>query len=320
MKTAIKSIGIITSVLLSFPILAGQVVDKTLEASKNSFIRIEHVNGSAEIKGWNKNEVRVTGELGERTKEFIFEQRGDEIRIEVEVESRRWGSWTNSSDDEDDLTIYLPMSSAVSYESINASVELQDLQGTTQVEVVNGKIDAKDVQGRLRIESVNGAVALRNVAATLTVETVNGDIRGEHKGNGDLLLESVNGNIRMTSSSEDVRTESVNGDIELQLSNVDSLDMTSVNGDMDVAMILSNTGEVNASTVGGRIEMAFQSDISARFNIEGHAGGKIVNRITDDKMQKAKYGPRRWLNFSTGSSSARVDLSTVNGRIEVSSK
>ncbi|MFC3095216.1 hypothetical protein DRW07_15275 [Alteromonas sediminis] len=319
MKNVIISLSMVGLALSSSAAFAQQAVNESMSASANGYVHIEHMNGKAKIIGWDKNEVTVTGEVGEKTEEFIFEKRGDEIRIEVEVKSKGWGGWGNwSSDEGDDLTIYVPSASSINYESINARVSLEQLSGGIQVEVVNGHVDADTISGRMRFESVNGNIDVENVEGDLSVETVNGDIRGEQSGNGDLNLDTVNGNIRFTSQSEDVRAESVNGGIELKLATVRDLDITTVNGGIEVGMMLHKEGDVQASSVGGRIEMTFQKDVNARFDIEGHAGGKIVNRITSDEMQKAKYGPRRWLNFSTGSGSAQVEISTVNGRVELS--
>jgi len=60
--------------------------------------------------------------------------------------------------------------------------------------------------------------------------------------------------------------------------------------------------------------------VSARFDLQGHAGGRIVNKISDAKEQRAKYGPRRWLEFSHNGGNGRVDVSTVSGRIKVDTK
>jgi hypothetical protein len=63
-----------------------------------------------------------------------------------------------------------------------------------------------------------------------------------------------------------------------------------------------------------------QSEVSARFDIEGHAGGGISNDLSADKMQKAKYGPNRWLKFSLNGGSAKVNVSTVSGRVGLGKK
>jgi hypothetical protein len=63
-----------------------------------------------------------------------------------------------------------------------------------------------------------------------------------------------------------------------------------------------------------------QSQVPARFDIEGHAGGGITNKLSDDKMQKAKYGPNRWLKFSLNGGSAKVNVSTVSDRVRLGKK
>lgn len=320
MKKVMWTIGLSSVVLASSHAFAGQIVNETLPASSKSFIKIDHVNGTADIKGWDRDEVKVEGELGDKTDEFTFRQRGDDIIIEVEVESR-YGGWKNwSRGDGDDLTIFIPHGASVSYESINANASFDDIAGKVEVEVVNGNIDLKALTGRTRVDAVNGSIDIKGVTGELTVETVNGSIDGEHTGSEELTVDTVNGTIRVKSQSDEIRAETVNGDIELELDRVNDLEMTSVNGDIEVTMHLVEGGEVQASTVGGRIELAFQKDVSARFDIEAHAGGRISNGITQDKMQKAKYGPRRWLNFSTGSGASQVELSTVSGKIEVDVK
>lgn len=309
--------------LVSTVALAGQKIDQSMDVDSDSYIEIEHMNGSAVVKGWDKNEVQVSGTLSERAEEFIFRRNGKSVTIEVEMEHSRKGhnSWNNwNSDDGDDLTIYVPKSSSVNYTSINANFEGDDLLGGLSVDVVNGAVDVNNIMGRVRLESVNGDITAAKLDGDVRIETVNGDIEGRHSGEGEIGFDSVNGDIRISSDSREIAAETVNGDIELSLAEVSELDLATVNGGIEVSMTLVENGDVEISTVGGSVELIFQQDVSARFDIEGHAGGKFVNRVTNDKMQKAKYGPRRWLEFTTGDGSAKVDVSTVNGRVELDSK
>ncbi|MBT0586921.1 DUF4097 family beta strand repeat protein [Alteromonas sp. SM 2104] len=301
---------------------AGQKIDQSMDVDKTSYIDIEHMNGSAVIKGWDKSEVHVSGELSEHAEEFIFRRDGNRVRIEVEMKGGRHRSngWGWNNDDGDDLVIYVPHESHISYSSVNASIDAQALYADVDIDVVNGAISVDDVRGRVRLESVNGDVKAMQATGDLHIETVNGAIQGEHSGAGELGFESVNGDIDMRSDSQEISAETVNGDLYLTLGNVDELDLTTVNGSIDVKMHLNEDGEVRIATVGGSVELTFQKAVSARFDIKGHAGGNFVNRLTDDTTQKAKYGPRRWLEFTTGSGSAKVDVSTVNGRVKLQSK
>ncbi|MCW8109155.1 DUF4097 family beta strand repeat-containing protein [Alteromonas ponticola] len=301
--------------LLSCVVNAGQKVDQTMDTTETPFVKIEHMNGKAVLKGWDKSEVRVTGELGDQTEDFEFTGNKQEVTIEVEVKRHRNGWKWNDNAHGDDLTIYVPYGSKVSYTSINASVKVYEISGKTNVEVVNGNIDLYTLTGKVDVESVNGDIDLQDINALLRVATVNGDISGNHIGRQEAQFESVNGEIDVTSNSPDFTVDTVNGDMNLKLAEVKQARLNTVNGRIDASMNLLDSGDVNASSVGGRIKLTFQKNVSAQFDIEAHAGGSIDNNISSDRMIKAKYGPRRWLEFTHNGGSANVDISTVSGRV-----
>ena len=300
--------------------IAGERVDKTIDADSDGYVKIEHVNGRAKIKGWDRSEVKVVGELGDRTEEFIFRRKGDEVIIEVEVEGHRggWGKWKN--EDGDDLEIYVPVDSRVKYTSTNAEVEISNVKGGADVETVNGDIDAEDLAGRIRIEAVNGDIDGQKLLGNVNLTTVNGDITDISKSSSDAMYNSVNGDIKVSSLSTEFNAETVNGDMQLTLGDIEELSLSTVNGSIEASMNLLANGDVRANSVGGSIELNFQSDVSARFDIQGHAGGRISNNLSDDRVQKAKYGPSRWLEFSINGGDARVDVSTVSGRVRLNKR
>jgi DUF4097 and DUF4098 domain-containing protein YvlB len=294
------------------PVLAGQKVDEILDASRDGRVEIEHVNGNAQIKGWDKDQVKVVGELDERAEDFIFKRNGNTIRIEVEMPNR---SRNNGRYKGDDLTIWVPEESRVRYTSINAEVEVKSVYGGMEVETINGGIDVEDLKGRIRIESVNGNIESKALIGAIKIETVNGDIDDSQSNGEKAFLNSVNGDIEMSSEISELSIETVNGDMDLVLGDVDELTLDTVNGDVDSQFNLLKNGEVRANSVGGDIDLYFQSGVSARFDIQSHAGGSIRNDLSDDRMQKAKYGPRRWLEFTLKGGDARVDVSTVGGDV-----
>jgi DUF4097 and DUF4098 domain-containing protein YvlB len=304
---------------LSWTVLADEKVDRSLDVSKTPYVQIEHVNGSAKVIAWDKSEVKVTGRLGERTKKFIFEKNDNEVLIKVKVKNNNgWNNWGSSKGD--DLEIFVPRQSKVYYNAVNADVEIQQVLGGARVETVNGSIDVKELAGRIRLESVNGRINADNLEGDVRISTVNGTIDSRSSKGQEDSYESVNGSIEVFSESGDINVETVNGDIELELGKVNQLNLDTVNGSINAKLDLEKNGEVDASSVGGSIRLYLQSDVSARFDIEGHAGGKITNNLSDDKMQKAKYGPNRWLKFSLNGGSAKVNVSTVSGRIKLNKK
>ncbi|WP_394222423.1 DUF4097 domain-containing protein [Alteromonas gracilis] len=321
LKRALTAKVLLPAVLLTMTTaaFAGEKVDKTIDTSSSPKIDIEHIDGNADIRVWDKSQVRVTGELGDQTEEFIFERRGDVVVIHVEVK-RQSKSWYQKSRDGDDLVIYVPAESDLHYTAVNADIVAQGITKAVDVEVVNGDVTLKDVGERVEVESVNGDIMLENVRGRLEAETVNGEIEASHEGDTPVSFASVNGKLSITSNSPDVSVETVNGRIDVALQAVDALQINTVNGRTYARLGLNKNGSVKANSVGGAMEFVFQDGVSAQFDIETHAGGNIVNNVSDEKAQKPKYGPGRWLRFIHNGGAANVDISTVHGRIEIDQK
>ena len=304
---------------LSWTALADEKINRSLDVSNTPYVQIEHVNGSTKVIAWGKSEIKVTGALGDRTEKFIFEKDGNEVLIKVKVENNHgWNNW--GSDNGDDLKIFVPRQSNVYYSAVNADVELVQVRGGARVETVNGAIYVKELAGRIRLESVNGRITADSLEGDVKISTVNGSIDSRSSKGKEDSYDSVNGTIEVFSESGDINVETVNGDIELKLGNVHQLNLDTVNGSIDARLELDENGEIEASSVDGSISLYLQSDVSARFDIEGHAGGNITNNLSDDTMQKAKYGPNRWLKFSLNGGSAKVNVSTVSGRVKLDKK
>lgn len=297
--------------------LAGEKIDRTLDTSTSPKLDIEHVNGNADIKVWDKPQVRVEGELSDRTEKFTFEIRGDVVIIHVEVNSMG-KKWWEKNDEGDDLTIYVPQDSDVNYTAVNADVRIEGVMQSANVDVVNGDVDIIKTGKRVKVSSVNGNINLDEVYGRLDADTINGEINAIHQGDKAVSFTSVNGQIRGSTTSPDVTVQTVNGRSALSLSAIDSLNINTVNGNASASLTLNADGQLKANSVGGEIDLTFQSNVSAQFDIEAHAGGDIDNRITGDKVQSPKYGPSKWLRFMNNGGAANVDISTVHGSIVIS--
>ena len=301
---------------LSYEVLAKEKIERSFEVSKNPYIQIEHINGSARVIAWDKLEVKVTGTLGDKTERFIFEKDDNEVLITVKVKNNsNLGSYKG-----DDLEIFVPRQSKVYYSAVNADVELVQLRGGAKVETVNGSIDVKKLAGRIRLESVNGRITTESLEGDVKIETINGSISSRSSKGKEDSYSSVNGNIEIISESGDINVETVNGDVELELGKVNQLNIDTVNGSINARLELEDDGEIDASSVGGAVHLYLQSDVSARFDVEGYAGGRISNNLSDDKTQNAKSGPNRWLKFSLNGGSAKVNVSTVSGEVKLNNK
>ncbi|UAA38242.1 DUF4097 family beta strand repeat protein [Paraneptunicella aestuarii] len=298
--------------MFSFSALSGEKVDATLEAKAGDFIEIEHLNGKAKITGWDKELIQVKGELDDNAEEFVFRRTDSGIEIKVEMPRNNRQSRNGGGDD---LEIFVPRNGPVSYTSVNANVTLDKLHSGVGVETVNGKINLSDAQGKIRIESVNGDVSSKQLNGDVRIETVNGSIDDKQSEAREAHFSAVNGHIASDIKSKEVSVETVNGHIDLKLDRIDRLEISTVNGQVEAQFAPVKDADIEVSSVGGKIQLAVPRDVSARFKVEAHAGGRIVNEITKDEQQRDRYGPGRWLNFTTGEGEAEVSVSTVSGKV-----
>ena len=78
--------------LLALPGLAaaGSAINKRTSADPNGTVEISNVAGSVTVTGWNRNEVEVTGELGDGTETLEFTKGERLVRIKVVVPRRAY--------------------------------------------------------------------------------------------------------------------------------------------------------------------------------------------------------------------------------------
>lgn len=307
--------------LLAFSVSAqaGEKVDKTLDVSATADITIEDPNSRIEIHAWDKNKVKVTGEISDQADSYTFEKHGDNVSFEVEYKDKKSWSEKFKGKDSSKLNFYVPVKSRVKLSNVNGDLDVSGIQGGTSVESVNGNITAEKLQQRITLETINGNIVTNEIEGKINMETINGNVTDKDS-SGTLKVSTVQGNIKSTSRYSIVEIEIVNGGLELQLDKIDELNIDSVNGKVDAAMDLNSKGEVSVSNVNGSIDLKFNQDVSADFQVDVAVSGAIVNKLTSDKAEKQEYGPGSNLHFSKNGGSARVDVSTVSGKVQISAR
>ncbi|TMP06997.1 hypothetical protein CWC11_07000 [Pseudoalteromonas sp. S3178] len=303
--------------LLPLSVLAGDKIDKQIEVPSGGTIFIENQRGDVHITGWDKNEFKVSGELDDKAQGFELKTTGDKTEFIVKMPSNL--GWGNNGDGSK-LTVFMPKSSSLEFAGVNVSVVAKTLKNGAEVDVVNGEITVDDITGNIKLTTVNGDVNAENLNGNIQFETVNGEIN-DRQSSGELRFSAVNGDIKSNSTASDVRLENVNGDIDFTLSSIKNLRINTVNGEAEVHIKeLLKGGDVRFESVSGDGEFYFPQSVSAKFEIKAHANGKIINKITSDKVSKAKYGPSSDLEFSANGGNANVEMDTISGRIELRTK
>lgn len=298
--------------LLFMPLsMAGEKVDESLDSDGVNTISIENLSGEVTIIGWDKSKVTVKGELDDKAERLIFEKSGNRINIKVELPHR--GSWNSEGSE---LTIHMPSNIRMNFESVSSDVELRNLSNDITVKTVSGNIKATDLKENIELSSVSGTINTTQLSGKVNLSTVSGDIEDKNS-SGRLKLQAVSGEIQSKSKANEVFVNNVSGNTELQLTEVDEFKISTVSGDTEVSLFLQQNGVVKASSVSGEIELDFQNDIAADFRLKANAGGDLINKLTKQKANRAKYGPSAKLYFQTGNANSSVRVSTVSGDVVV---
>ena len=287
-------IGKVTALMLiGTSTLAAEEINRSMDAAADGMVSIENIAGSVEVRGWSRNQVEVTGELGDKVEELIFERDGDEVFIKVKVPRR------SSRGISSDLVINIPEGSSL------------------EVDTVSADIDVADVHGEQELESVSGDVATAAFGADVELATVSGDI--EVQGDNESArseLTTVSGDVDADSLSGEIGVEAVNGDISIINGAFTRASLETVNGSITYHNRLIRDGRLDIETINGTVDVDFGGDVSARFDIETF-NGAIRNCFGPEPVRTSRYTPGRELKFSEGAADGRVTIRTLNGSLRL---
>lgn len=288
-----KLIKLVAIFALGMPAAYADDVDEIMDADSDGTVTVSNVSGSIEVQGWSRNQVEVTGELGSRVEELIFERDGDEILIKVKVPRNSNGGISS------DLSISVPVASSLQVHTVSADITVSDVEGEQELESVSGDVETEAHASDIELGSVSGDVE---------VQGDNQTIRSR--------LNTVSGDIETDSLAGEISAESVSGDVSAVNGSFVRASLNTVNGEIVYHAELLDDGRMDVETVNGSVDIEFDGDVSARFDIETF-NGSIRNCFGPEPVKTSKYVPGRELKFTEGGGSGRVTINTLNGSVRI---
>ncbi len=273
--------------------VAAEEINQTIDAASDGAVTVSNVAGMVEVEGWSRNQVEVTGELGDDVEELIFERDGDEVEIKVKTKRR------NSHDISSNLFIKIPGASSLEIHTVSADIEVNEVTGEQSLESVSGDITT---------EAHDSDVDVNTVSGDLEVSGDNKAIRSR--------LSSVSGDIDTENLAGEIGAESVSGELVVVNGVFDRASLGTVNGDIVFHAQLLDDGRLDVETVNGDVDIEFAGDVSARFDIETF-NGDIRNCFGPEAERVSKYAPGYELKFTEGGGSGRVTIETLNGDLRL---
>jgi putative adhesin len=222
---------------------------QTYPLSANGRIELQNINGPVQIKGWDRNAVKVDAIKRADSKHDL-----DEVQIKIDSGkeslsirteyARHEHTWTRNDPGSVEYVLMVPRNSRLDdINLVNGDLEIQGVGGEVRASCVNGRLRASSLSGRTELSTVNGnleadfdrlsspiEVSSVNAKVLLTLPsdakadieagTVSGSISndfGIHVANHKWVGHELNG--ELGGGGTRVRVNNVNGRIEIRHAN-----------------------------------------------------------------------------------------------------
>jgi len=273
------------------PALAQSTVDEHHLLSSGGRVDISNVAGSVRVRGWDRDDVQLTGTLGEGQ------------RLDVQSSANRV-----------QLKVVYPQNSR---NSRGAVLELRVPRGSElQAATVSATLDVADVDlRRLQASTVSGGLTVNGQAGESDLGSVSGAIRSQLR-TARLELHSVSGEIKASGGSGgEVAVNSVSGAVSLDLSAVQRLEVETVSGNLGVRSAgLQPGGRISLQTVSAPVTLTLPARTSAQLKVSTFSGD-----IHSDagEVERPRHGPGSSLDTRIGNGDGDISINTHSGGVRV---
>lgn len=275
------------------PAFAATPIDQARPLDPDGQVEIDNLKGRIQVRAWDRNEVRVTGSLGNGVEKLVVE--GDGRHLQVKAQYPRNGGKAEPTT----LLLQVPLRASLDIDSVAADIDIDGVApGDLEIDSVSGDIVVAAAPRRARIESVSGNQRLTLNSARVGTESVSGDIVLNGRLKSEVSAETVSGEIRIDSRGEALRT----------------LRIGSVSGNAEARLGLASGGDVHAETVSGDLRLVMPRALSAQVEASSFSGDLTAPGA---KAEKEGFGPGSSLDHRYGGGDGEVHLETFSGDAEI---
>lgn len=279
--------------LLSGTAQAARQVDETRPAAADGRVNISNLAGSVAVRGWDRNEVHVSGTLAEQVERLDIQAEDGSVRIQVVVPERVRDL------DGTDLQVRVPSGSRLTVETVSAGIDIQDAHGAVEAESVSGDISIASRAARISATSISGTLEIKG--------------GGE---DAELELATISGGIRTQDATGRIEAETVSGSMIIRGTAIRGFEGETTSGGIRYEAGLLPGGRYDFASISGGVELRLAGEIDARFEIIAFSGG-IDSEFGPEPQRSSEYGPGRELRFTQGRGAAQVSIETLSGNIEI---
>ena len=271
---------------------ANEQINQTIKVPSTGHLFIDIDRGSVEVKGWDKNEILVLGELDSDTQTLMFKSKGEKTLIKIKISETFYRGNAHSSDG-NELKIFVPQNVQVHFKGIDTDFNIAG-------------IDA-GVEGK----TISGELLINNVRISIKVSSISGDINVTES-YGTAYIESIQGDTSIIGNFEDVKLRTVTGDIWADITEIDNVSTNNIAGDTKLSGSLKKDAQVKMTSVKGDLHYEASGILNAKCEVLSQFGGEIVNNLTTD-LPNTSHMQQQQLHFVSGNGLGTLVMKTING-------
>lgn len=270
--------------------LADTRVDERHTLASGGRIELSNVAGKVTVRGWDRNEVQLTGSLGDGL-QLRQEKSANRVRWEVEY-PRRHTTGTAT------LVLNVPRSSELLLSTVSADQDISSIDvRRLQADTVSGSLTAAGRSGDSKLNTVSGNVIAKLQTPRLDVNTVSGRIEAGGGVSGDIGAQTVSGRVGVDAGRvQRLAVETVSGGIDLS------------------AAGLAPGGRINVESVSASVNLRLPANVSAQLSVNSFAGAINSDAGT---VERPRYGPGSNLDTKLGSGDGDIRIQSHSGSVRV---
>ncbi len=266
---------------------AGGAINERHPLNAGGQLSVKNLAGSIEVKAWDRNEVQLSGWLGEDVEKL--EVSGDASRLSIEV---RYPRKMRGGVEDTQLQLQVPVGVTLDLEAVSADVRVSGTRGPVKASSVSGDVSLDVGSARVEANSVSGNVKLRAPST-------------------DTRLASVSGDLRADGTRGSLKAETVSGEVEISGGPFAQLGAESVSGDLVLGVNLDEGAALTAETLSGDIVLHLPKVPNARLVMKTFSGS------LENRFGPAVEDDRRSYDHALGAGKGSIKLNTFSGDIEV---
>jgi DUF4097 and DUF4098 domain-containing protein YvlB len=203
MRKSILGIMFLALIVCVAPVHAkDQTIGRTYPFVQGGTLRIENVNGSVEIRGWDRDEIEIRAVKSAQRAEDL-----DLVQVDIKAATDRMEIETRYPADQGvdvsvEYVIHVPRRLIIeNAATVNGAVRVIGVEGSGELRTVNGDVEVSEAGGGFNARTTNGSIReeLQSFAAkSLALETMNGSIfvALPVDAGAEIDAQSMNGEIR----------------------------------------------------------------------------------------------------------------------------